>query len=177
MVDDTVKQYRQIDILVNNAGVYTTCEFEKITPDIWDRMIDVNLKGLFFVTQAVVAHMKLAEKGKIINIASTGFAEGLPLMSHYVASKGGVIGLTRSMATELGKYNINVNAISPGMILTDTFAATRPEDLIKSIVKSQVFQRAGTVDDFIGPIFFLSSSDSDWITGQNLYVDGGLVFN
>lgn len=177
MVSKVIEAFGIIDILVNNAGIYTTSAIEDITEAIWDQMMDINLKGTFFTAQTALPYLKQSAHGKIVNIASTCIFEGSPLMTHYSASKAGVMGLTRALANELGACNINVNAISPGMIVTEKFRSMRSKELVDMLVAKQVFQRPGAAEDIVGPILFLASQDSDWVTGQNLVVDGGMIFN
>lgn len=163
----------RIDILINNAGIYPTCEFDDLTLEEWDKVVDLNLRGVFLVTRAVLPHMKRRGKGKIVNIASNVFAEGPAGMAHYVASKGGVIGLTRTLAREIGDFGININAVSPGMILTGTFQQLRSQATVEYIVSQQAIRRPARPEDIVGTVVFLASPDSDWITGQNINVDGG----
>lgn len=177
MVSKVIEEFEKIDILVNNAGIYTTSAIEDITEAIWDQMVDINLKGTFFTAQAALPYLKQSAHGKIVNIASTCIFEGSPQMTHYTASKAGVMGLTRALANELGACNINVNAISPGMIVTEKFRSMRSKELVDMLVAKQVFQRPGAAEDIVGPILFLASQDSNWVTGQNLVVDGGMIFN
>ncbi len=175
MVDQVIKTYGRVDILVNNAGIYPTKKFLEISEEEWDRIINLNLRSVYLVTKAVLPHMIRNGSGKIVNIASTSFDEGPSQMSHYVSSKAGVIGLTRSLAREFAENKININAVSPGMIVNPSFVNQRPAELIDMLVKRQAFQHTAGPEEFVGPILFLVSQESDWVTGQTINVDGGLV--
>jgi 3-oxoacyl-[acyl-carrier protein] reductase len=178
MAEASVKKYGRIDVLVNNAGLYTAIKkkpFTEITGEEWDKVMAVNLKGLFFCVQAVYPAMKKQGKGKIINISSGTTLGGTPFFVHYVTSKGGVIGFTRALARELGPDNIAVNAITPGLTLSSPQqqAVLTPEQL-QDRRKKRCFQRDQLPQDLVGTVIFLSSEDSDFITGQTINVDGGL---
>lgn len=172
---ETFKQnWGKIDILVNNAGVLSYNDFEKITEEEWDRIIDTNLKGQFLCSQQAVIMMKEQGYGKIVNIASIssgGVGIGFPQIVHYTASKGGVVGLTENMARDLGPFGINVNAIAPGAIETDmgNMDEATKEGLIARLPK----KRIGQPKDIGAAAAFLSSDEADYITGVVLYVDGG----
>jgi 3-oxoacyl-[acyl-carrier protein] reductase len=177
MADATVKRYGRIDVLVNNAALYSTIKkkpFMEIEVEEWDRVMEVNLKGLFLCAQAVYPAMKRQGKGKIINISSGTALSGTPFFLHYVTSKGGVIGFTRALARELGQDNIAVNAITPGLTVSSPQqeATLTPEQLADRR-KRRSFQRDQLPRDLVGTVIFLSSDDSDFITGQTINVDGG----
>lgn len=168
------QRWQKLDILVNNAGVLSYGEFEKITEKEWDRILDTNLKGQFLCSQEAVKLMKPASYGRIINIASIssgGMGIGFPQIAHYSASKGGVIGLTENMASDLGPFGINVNAIAPGAIATDMgkMDETAQKGLIARLPKKRIGQPA----DIGAATAFLASDEADYITGAVLYVDGG----
>lgn len=178
MAEAALEKYGRIDILVNNAGLYTTIKkkpFTEITEAEWDKVMAVNLKGLFFCAQAVYPAMKKQGKGKIVNISSGTTLGGTPFFVHYVTSKGGVIGFTRALARELGPDNIAVNAITPGL----TISSPQQERVLtpeqrQDRRKKRCFQRDQLPQDLVGTVLFLSSEDSDFITGQTINVDGGL---
>lgn len=179
MAAQTAERWGRIDILVNNAAIYgglARKPFDEITPDEWDKVMAVNVKGPWLCAKAVASWMKAQQAGKIINISSATFFSGSANWAHYVTSKGGVIGLTRALAKELGEYGINVNAIAPGFTLTE---ASR--DLIPGAEKYGVergaIKRAEQPEDLIGAALFLASSASDFMTGQTMIVDGGRQFN
>ena len=173
-----------IDILVNNAaafrgptGGYHARPFDQWTAEEWDHIVDVNLRGMWFCVRAVHPYMKRQGYGKIVNLGSSTFWEGVPGLVPYIASKGGVMGLTRALARALGPDGIRVNTIAPGFTLTATNLA-QPGDntaIHEKIRKGQCLpERNELADDLAGPVFFLASADSDFVTGQALLVDGGL---
>lgn len=176
-----------IDILVNNAAALRNNPTAQVwrtfvdwTVEEWDYMLDVNLRGMWFCARAVYPYMKQKGYGKIINMASSTFWEGVPGFVHYVSSKGGVIGLTRALARELGPEGIRVNAIAPGFTLSAHVKETTahaPEHWQATREGQCLNQRNEEPDDLAGPAFFLASSDSDFMTGQTLLVDGGLNHN
>ncbi|TMA13614.1 MAG: 3-oxoacyl-ACP reductase FabG [Deltaproteobacteria bacterium] len=177
MADETVKRYGRIDVLVNNAGLYTVLKkkpFTEIDPEEWDRVMAVNVKGLFLCTKAVHPVMKKQKKGKIINISSGTVLGGTPYFLHYVSSKAGVIGFTRALAREVGADNICVNAITPGLTISGSNqeGVLTPEQR-EDRRKRRSFQRDQYPQDLVGTVIFLSSDDSDFITGQVINVDGG----
>lgn len=178
MVSETIKHFQKIDILVNNAAIFATIPmsrspFDEISIDEWDLMMSVNLKGTWLVSKAVIAEMKKNNSGKIINISSSTALKGSPSRIHYVTTKAGVIGFTKTLANEVGKYNICVNCIAPGSTLSE-------EDPDESILKMRAdaasvraIKRVQKPEDLTGAVIFFASNDSDFITGQTLVVDGG----
>jgi NAD(P)-dependent dehydrogenase (short-subunit alcohol dehydrogenase family) len=182
MAQKTTERFGRIDILINNAALFSTIvkkPFYEIPAEEWDAVMAVNLKGPFLCAKAVYPQMKRQGKGKIINVSSGAFFKGLPHFLHYVVSKGGNVALTRSLARETGEAGICVNTIAPGYIETEYFKEhpQDPPEVIKAIVASRCLKRAGTPEDLTGTIVFLSSDDSDFITGQTIIVDGGSVLN
>ena len=177
MVSQVVAAYGSIDILVNNAGIYAGLKrkpFFEITTEEWDRVMSVNLKGAFLCAKAVYPRMK-GRGGKIVNIASATVFSGSPLWMHYVASKGGVIAMTRVMARELGVDGINVNALAPGFTLTEASKAVI-EDAENYGVARGAIHRAAHPNDMVGACLWLASPFSDFVTGQTVIVDGGRQF-
>jgi 3-oxoacyl-[acyl-carrier protein] reductase len=177
MAAAALKQYGRIDVLVNNAGLYSALKkkpFIEIDPNEWDRVMAVNLKGLFLCVKAVYPAMKQQRKGKIINISSGTALSGSPLFLHYVSSKAGVLGFTRALAREVGNDNICVNSIMPGLTISGSNqeGVTTPEQLADRR-KRRCFQRDQYPADLVGTVIFLSSDDSDFMTGQAISVDGG----
>src|SRR5512136_1553059 len=169
MAEDTVGAFGRIDILVNNAAIIYNLvrkPFYEIDPDLWDKVMAVNIKGPWLCTKAVFPQMKAQKKGKIITISSETFFTGSHGFVHYVTSKGGVIGLTRSLAIELGPYHININAIAPGF--TDTEASRTIADVNKYDVSRTPLTRLEQPHDLIGAAIFFASDESDFITGQTL---------
>ena len=178
MAEETLGSFGRMDILVNNAAIIYNLlrkPFFEIDPDIWDKVMAVNVKGPWLCTRAVFPHMKAQRKGKIINLSSETFFTGSHGFVHYVASKGGVVGLTRSLAIELGPHNININAIAPGF--TDTESSRSIADVTRYDVSRTPLNRLQQPNDLLGALIFLASDDSDFITGQTLLVDGGRVMH
>jgi NAD(P)-dependent dehydrogenase (short-subunit alcohol dehydrogenase family) len=182
MVRKTIEKFARIDILINNAAIFATIvkrPFYEISAEEWDKVMAVNLKGPFLCAKAVFPQMKKQGKGKIINVSSGAFYKGLPNFLHYVVSKGGNVALTRSLAREMGDAGICVNAIAPGYTETE-YLKEHPQDpmeVTKAIINGRCFKRSETPHDLTGMIVFLSSDDSDFITGQTILVDGGSTFN
>lgn len=163
-----------IDILVNNAAVYDGLHrrpFNEIDPAEWDLVMNVNLKGAFLAARAVFPYMQQRGQGKIVNLASEVFFTGSHGFAHYVASKGGIIGLTRALAVELGPHNICINCVAPGF--TDTEASRNLADVDKYDTSKTPLRRLEKPQDLSGAVAFLCGPASDFITGQTLLVDGG----
>lgn len=160
-----------VDILVNNAGIIRDNLLEKTGESDWDLVLDVNLKGAFLASRAVVPAMKRRQSGSIVNIISSVWL-GNPGQSNYSASKGGLVSLTRTMALELARFGINVNGVSPGFIDTPMTRGL-PESVRDRRIKLQPIQRVGTPDDVAAAVCFLASDLARFITGQILHVDGG----
>jgi 3-oxoacyl-[acyl-carrier protein] reductase len=176
-VEQTLHRFGQIDILINNAGMYPRQLFLEMTEQQWDEMQDVNLKGVFQMTRLVAPHMVSRKQGRIVNISSVTFHLGTARLTYYVAAKGGVIGLTRSVARELGPDGIYVNCITPGAIKTESEARVATEEEVNAIVKLQSLQRRIMPLDIAKVCVFLSCPLSDGMTGQTLNVDGGWVMH
>jgi 3-oxoacyl-[acyl-carrier protein] reductase len=171
----------RIDILVNNAAFFGTMgewrPFDQWTAEEWDKMQAVNVRGMWFCARAVVPYMKAQGYGKIINLSSSTFFEGVPGFIHYTTSKGGVIGFTRSLGRELGEFGIRVNAIAPGFTLSDAQLELTKDARDWYVVnrnKQALKERNEIPEDLAGPAFFLASEDSDFMSCQTLLVDGGL---
>ncbi len=175
MAEETIKKYGRIDILLNNAAMYRGISRKgilEIPVDEWDRLMTVNLKGMFLCCRAVIPQMMKQKKGKIINMASEVAFTGSRGMIHYVTSKGGVISFTRSLAAELGAHNICVNAIAPGF--TDSPASRAMiDDISKYDVSRTPLRRLEQPEDLVGAAVFFAGDESNFITGQTLVVDGG----
>jgi 3-oxoacyl-[acyl-carrier protein] reductase len=176
-VSRTIQEWGRIDVLVNNAGVYPRQELLTMTEPQWDEMQDINLKSMFHTHQAVLPHMIGRRRGKIVNTSSVTFHMGTPDLVHYVASKGGVIGLSRSLAREVGKHNVHINCITPGAVLVEAEKAVVSELQIRVFVASQSLQRRIVPIDIARAALFLSCELSDGMTGQTLNVDGGWVMH
>lgn len=176
MAATTLEAFGRIDILVNNAAIFSTLEmrpFWEIPVDEWRAVMDVNITGSFLAARAVVGAMREAGHGRIINFASAAVTMGRPNYTHYTSSKAGVIGMTRSMARELGADGVTVNAIMPGAVFTEIPRATVTPEQKKTIVAMQSIPRPAEPNDLIGTILFLASDASAFMTGQSLTVDGG----
>jgi 3-oxoacyl-[acyl-carrier protein] reductase len=181
MVKTILEQFGRIDILVNNAAIFATIPMNRggidsIDPAEWDRMMAVNLKGLFFCCRSVLPTMREQKSGKIVNISSGTALNGSPGRIHYVTSKAGVIGFTRTLAREVGDDNINVNAIAPGSTLSEE---NPTEEIVKmrgARLQDRALKRVQLPKDLVGTVLFLCSPLSDFMTGQTVAVDGGVVF-
>lgn len=174
MADETMNKFGKIDILVNNAAYYYGVErrpFTEISPEEWDMMMNINVKGSWLASRAVYPYMKAQGKGKIIMLTSEVFFTGSNGFVHYVASKGGVVGLIRALAAELGADNITVNGVAPGY--TDTEASRTIANVGAYDTSRTPLKRLGLAQDIVGATVFLSSDGADFITGQVLLVDGG----
>lgn len=174
MINTAIEEFGQIDILVNNAGITRDGLLMRMKEDDFDRVIDINLKGVFNCTKAVTKPMMKKRCGKIINISSVVGLIGNPGQANYCAAKAGVIGLTKSTARELASRNISVNAIAPGFINTD-MTNVLSEDLKNSMLNNIPQSRFGESEDVANAVVFLASDMSNYITGQVINVDGGMV--
>jgi 3-oxoacyl-[acyl-carrier protein] reductase len=174
MVDGVEKEFGQIDILVNNAGLTRDNILFRIKDDDWDAVRDANLRGAFVAIRAAARGMIKRRWGRIINIASVVGLTGNKGQANYAASKAGLIGLTKSVAKELGSRNVLVNAVAPGFIETDMTAAMTPD--ARAALSGQIpLERLGTPRDIAGVVTFLASEHAAYVTGQTLVVDGGMV--
>ena len=175
----TVARFGQIDILVNNAALFAPLQeqpFETIDVALWDRVMAVNVRGMFLVAKHVAPHMIARRYGKIINIGSGTAARGIPNMLHYVTSKGAVTAFTRALSRELGAHNICVNTLAPGFTISDSVVAHNPGHLESArapAIARRALKRDEVPEDLVGTLIFLASAESDFITGQTIAVDGG----
>ncbi len=182
LVHETVERFGRIDVLVNNAAIYVTEQLwkgpvEELALEEWDRVMEVNLKGVFLCCRALIPFMKTQKSGKIINIASGTFFSGTGNMPHYTTSKGGVIALTRVMARQLGQWGINVNCMTPGSTMSEEVVTDEVRRRRESSVRGRAFSRVELPEDITGTALFLASSDSDFMTGQLLVVEGGGIMH
>ncbi len=197
MVDRVAAEFGRIDILVNNAGRVQTKYMLDLSPEDWDRVVDTNQRGLFFCLQAVARQMiaqipdeiRNADRaphsfGKIVNFSSIAGRSGRPYSTHYSAAKTAVISITKSAALGLAKYNINVNAVAPGLVPTPMWAqidsergqifGSKPGEAMANFIETIPLKRAATPEDLAGAVAFFCTADADYVTGQCLNVDGGL---
>ena len=182
LMDRTHSTFGSIDILINNAAIFGNLQpksFLDITSAEWDRLMAVNVRGVFECCKAVVPHMRHKRYGKIVNVASGTVFKGTPMLLHYVTSKGAIIALTRSLARELGDDGIRVNCVAPGLTMSDSIRANASYDpaSVANNISSRSIKREAAPDDLIGPVTFLCSKDSDFMTGQTVVVDGGSVMH
>jgi 3-oxoacyl-[acyl-carrier protein] reductase len=176
MVEGAIAAWGRIDALINNASLMSVLprgEWFRIPLEEWDRVMEVNLKGMFICCRAVYPHMKAQGGGRIVNISSSRIWAGNPNRLHYTTSKAGVIGLTRALAREVGDDGIGVNAITPGFTESETQMATSSSNYVAGRARDRCFKRPQFPDDLVGAVFFLISDASAFITGQTLNVDGG----
>jgi NAD(P)-dependent dehydrogenase (short-subunit alcohol dehydrogenase family) len=182
MVEAAVARFGRIDVLVNNAALFaplTPKAFDEIPETEWDRVMAVNVKGVWNCARAVSPVMRRQGSGRIINVASAIVAKGTALLMHYVTSKGAVVAMTRALARELGPAGIAVNAVAPGLILSDTVQANPDIAAFQraAVMQSRSLKREAFPEDVEGTVVFLASDDSAFMSGQTLIVDGGSVFS
>jgi 2-hydroxycyclohexanecarboxyl-CoA dehydrogenase len=179
MVKKTLEAFGQVDILVNNAGWDKIEPFVKNTPDFWDKVISINLKGPIHCTRAVLDPMMERKYGKIISISSDAGRAGSTGEAVYSACKGGIIAFTKTMAREMARYQINVNCVCPGAtdtpLLAEITGGETGAKIIEAMVKAVPFRRLGKPEDIAGAVAFLASDEASFITGQTLSVSGGLT--
>jgi NAD(P)-dependent dehydrogenase (short-subunit alcohol dehydrogenase family) len=178
LVEKTVARFGKIDILINNAALYAPLPTLKVTEmdvALWDKVMAVNIRGPFLMVKHTAPHMIAQKSGKIVNIGSGSVARGIPEFSHYVTSKGAVMAFTRCMSRELGAHGICVNTLAPGYTLSDTGLtnAVHVEQSKAAAVARRAIKRDQIPEDLLGTLIYLCSSDSDFMTGQVLAVDGG----
>lgn len=171
-VEQTLAEFGRVDILINNAGITDDAQFYKMTDEQFERVLDVNLKGTYYMSKAVIPSMMERKYGKIVHASSVSAYNGNFGQSNYAASKAAVMGLTRVMGKELGKYGINVNAIAPGTIMTDMYAAV-PDEIKKKKLISIPLRRYGSPEDAAQLFAFLASDEASYITAQTITIDGG----
>ena len=174
--DQAVSDFGTVDVLINNAAIFTTLDmkpFYEIDPIEWRDVINVNLNGVYQCSRQVVDAMRRHGFGRIVNVGSAAVTMGRPNYTHYVASKSALVGMSRSMARELGSFGITVNTIMPGATFTEIERKTVTPQQKDAIVASQCIQRPATPDDIIGTVLFLCSREAGFITGQSVTIDGG----
>jgi 3-oxoacyl-[acyl-carrier protein] reductase len=174
MVEETFAQYEKIDILVNNVGLVRDNFLMLMSDEDWDSLLKANLTALFHCCRTVIRKMIPQRKGKIINISSISGILGTSGQTNYAATKGGVISFTKSLARELGPFNIHANAVAPGLIESEV-VSKMPKEKVEAIIKSSSLGRIGKPEEVAQAVLFLASESSDYITGQTIVVDGGIV--
>jgi len=174
MVEDTVSEFGRIDAIVNNAGIAAPfAPWEKLDFAEWRRVMTVNLDSVFLTCKAVTGPMREAGYGRIVNISSNSFIDGTPNFSHYIASKGGVLGLTRAIAGELGAYGITANAVAPGLTETEKTTSGPFAEAWDFVLPLQAIPRRAQPSDIAPAVAFLASEESGWVTGAMIVADGG----
>jgi len=177
MVKKTIKKFGRIDILVNNAGICQFKPFLELTEEDWDKTLDINLKGYFLCAQAAAKEMAKQKSGVIVNIASIAMGQvgvGFPNLTHYSASKGGIVGMTEALAVELAPYNIRVNAVAPGVIETPMVDPLKSDPKTMEATLARIpLHRMGRTEEVSNLVLFLASDTSSYMTGSTVVIDGG----
>jgi 3-oxoacyl-[acyl-carrier protein] reductase len=173
LFETAMEKYGQIDILVNNAGIMITKPITSVTEEDFDKMMAINVKGTYFACQQAAKHMN--QNGRIINFSTSVVGNMFPMYSVYAGTKGAVEQFTRQLAKEFGPKGITINAVAPGPINTELFSVGKTKEQIESLSKMNAFGRLGETTDIASVVLFLSSKDSEWITGQTIRINGGFV--
>ncbi len=181
-VDTVLKEFGRVDILINNAAAGSTergrsLPWYELPQEDWDRAMNVNVRGAFFCAAAVAPHMIGQKSGKIVNVGSASFWKPVPHLVHYIASKGGVIALTRALAIEFGESGVTVNSLSPGMTRTERVKQIYPAQVFEDYAAKRAIPRVEEPSDLVGTLMYLCSPASDFVTGQSFLVDGGHAFD
>jgi 3-oxoacyl-[acyl-carrier protein] reductase len=180
LAEQALERFGRIDALVNNAAVYSSIvkkPFEEITDEEWDRVLAVNVKGAWLCARAVAPAMRRQRRGKIVNVSSTTVPTAPPGFAHYVASKAAIVGLTRALARELGPNGICVNTLTPDYIAFDRDYDNRQPEMASTLAAHRLLAREQTPEDMVGALLFLVGPGSDFVTGQDVWVNGGRVFH
>ncbi len=176
MAEKTLSEFGRIDVLINNAAIFsqiTMAPFWELPVDEWERAVQVNVNGAFYCSRAVVSAMQEARWGRIVNVSSGTTAMGRPNYLHYITTKSAMIGMSRSMARELGPWNITVNTFWPGVMQTEVERPSVPKHMFEVLTGNQALPRQGTIHDLAKAMLFLCSDEAAYITGQNMLPDGG----
>jgi 3-oxoacyl-[acyl-carrier protein] reductase len=179
MAQTVLERHGRIDALVNNAAIYASIvkkPFDEIDDDEWDRMFAVNVRGAWLCSRAVAPAMKAQEYGKIVNVSSMTVPTAPPGFAHYISSKAAIVGLTRALARELGPHNVCVNTLTPDYIAFDRDYDNRQPDMAPALAAQRTFAREQQPDDMVGTLLYLVGPGSDFVTGQNIWVNGGRSF-
>jgi 3-oxoacyl-[acyl-carrier protein] reductase len=174
MMEDVANRFGRVDMLVNNVGTMRDNLLMLMSDEDWERVLRTNLTSVFYCCRAALRKMIPQRRGKIINIASVSGILGTAGQANYAASKGGLVSFTKSLARELGQFNIQVNAVAPGLIETDWLARV-PKEKVEAIIEQTSLGRIGRAEEVAHAVLFLASEESDYITGQTIVVDGGIV--
>jgi 3-oxoacyl-[acyl-carrier protein] reductase len=176
----TLERFGKIDALLNNAAYYATIvkrPFEEITDEEWTRVFDVNVRGTWLCSRAVAPAMKSAGRGKIVNVSSMTVPTAPPGFAHYIASKAAIVGLTRALARELGEHGISVNTLTPDYIAFDRDYDNRQPQMAPALAAQRAFAREQQPEDMVGTLLYLLGPGSDFVTGQDIWVNGGRAFH
>ena len=180
LAEQVLERFGRIDALVNNAAVYSSIvkkPFEQITDEEWDAVMGVNVKGAWLCARAVASAMRRQRRGKIVNVSSMTVPTAPPGFAHYVASKAAIVGLTRALARELGPDGICVNTLTPDYIAFDRDYDNRQPEMASALAAQRVFAREQAPEDMVGALLFLVGRGSDFVTGQDIWVNGGRAFH
>ena len=180
LAEEALERFGRIDALVNNAAYYTPIvkrPFEEIDDEEWSKVFDVNVRGAWLCARAVAPAMRSRRYGKIVNVSSMTVPTAPPGFAHYVASKAAIVGLTRALARELGEDGISVNTLTPDYIAFDRDYDNRQLEMADALAAQRIFARTQAPEDMIGALLFLLGPGSDFVTGQNIWVNGGRAFN
>ncbi len=180
LAEEALERFGRIDALVNNAAYYTAIvkrPFEEIDDEEWSKVFDVNVRGAWLCARAVAPAMRRQGYGKIVNVSSMTVPTAPPGFAHYVASKAAIVGLTRALARELGEDGISVNTLTPDYIAFDRDYDNRQLEMADALAAQRIFSRAQAPEDMVGALLFLLGPGSDFVTGQNIWVNGGRAFN